>query len=235
MPDWLNWTLLGSVLSIVVIDLVLSGDNALVIGMASRRLPGAQRRWAIILGGTGAIGLRALCTAAAVFLLAVPLLQAAGGLLLTWIAYKLLREESESKQEAEVEPRDSLRATVQTILLADVVMSIDNILAVGGAAHGSLWLLLFGLALSMPLILFGSGLIARLMNRLPWLGVAGAVVLTITAARMIVHDHLIDRLLGDVFDTPAHVLLTIVLTLIALLPILVKRIRRDRLPLELPR
>ncbi len=181
----MNPEFIQAIFSIVVIDLVLSGDNAVVIGMAARNLPPDQRRRAIILGAGGAIGLRVLFTALVAVLLGIPLLQAAGGLLLLWIALKLLRDQ---RQGHDVKEGGSLFEAVRTIILADVVMSLDNILAVGGAAHGSLPLLLFGLALSMPLILFGSSLVATLMNRFAWLVYLGAGVLAYTAAEMILED-----------------------------------------------
>ncbi|MDI3341674.1 MAG: TerC family protein [Sphaerobacter sp.] len=209
----MEFTLLASVFSIVVIDLVLSGDNALVIGMAAHRLPPRQRRWAIIMGGAGAIGLRILFTALAVFLLTVPLLQAAGGLMLTWIAYKLLRDETQAGHH--VEAQDTLIDSVQTIIVADAAMSLDNILAVGGAAHGSVELLLFGLALSMPLLLFGSSLIARLMNRVPWLIVVGTLVLTVTAARMIADDRWIAGAVPASLHLPLLIGLALLLSAVA--------------------
>lgn len=177
--------LIKAILSIVVIDLVLSGDNAVVIGMAARLLPPGQRKRAIVFGAVGAIGLRVLFTALVALLLGVPLLQAIGGVLLLWIAFKLLRQQ---ESHTEVREGSTLFEAVRTIVLADVIMSLDNILAVGGAAHGSLTLLLFGLALSMPLILFGSNLVAILMNRIPWLIYVGAGVLVYTAAEMILSD-----------------------------------------------
>lgn len=215
--------LLASILSIVIIDLVLSGDNALVIAMASHRLPPRQRRWAILLGGGGAISLRVLFTAAAVFLLVVPLLQAFGGVLLTWIAYKLLRDETSA--EVHIEAGATLASSVQTIVLADVVMSLDNILAVGGAAHGSIELLIFGLLLSMPLLLFGSSLIARLMNRFTWLILVGAGVLTFTAARMIVDDRLVKGVIPEPLHLVMLIMLALVLTLGVLSPTLLRRRR----------
>jgi YjbE family integral membrane protein len=184
-------TLVKAVLSIVMIDLVLSGDNAVVIGMAARRLPPGQQRQAMVLGAGGAVGLRVLFTAMAALLLDIPLLQAIGGLVLIWIAYKLLRDEA---KEHTVREGNTLFEAVRTIVLADVIMSLDNILAVGGAAHGSLWLLIFGLMLSMPIILFGSRLVAALMNRLPWLVTVGSAVLAYTAAEMILKDPKISRL-----------------------------------------
>ncbi len=189
--------ILAAALSIVVIDLTLSGDNAVVIGMAAHRLPPAQRRLAVLFGAGGAIALRVLFTALAALLLGVPALQAAGGLLLAWIAFKLLRDEAEGTTTSH-RSGEGLIDAVRIIVLADVVMSLDNILAVGGAAHGSLQLLLFGLALSMPIVMFGSSLLATLMNRLRWLVYLGAAVLAWTSGQMI----LADRLIGPFF--PQH-------------------------------
>lgn len=190
--------LLGAVLSIVLIDIVLSGDNAVVIGMASRRLPPKQRRLAVILGGGGAVGLRITFTALAAVLLWIPLLQAAGGAMLAWIALKLLRDDHEVEPSSgghRVTAAASLPGAIRTIVLADVIMSLDNILAVGGAAHGNLALLLFGLALSMPIVLFGSTLIAWVMNRLPQLAYLGSAVLAWTAGDMVLHDRVINQYL----------------------------------------
>lgn len=192
MPNLLDFNgdlqLIKAVLSIVMIDLVLSGDNAVVIGMASRRLPPVQQRRAMFYGAAGAVGLRVLFTALAALLLGIPLVQAVGGLVLVWIAYKLLRDEERTHA---INEGSTLPEAVRTIVLADVIMSLDNILAVGGAAHGNLWLLIFGLALSMPIILFGSRLVALLLNRLTWLVYVGAAVLAYTAAEMILKDGLV--------------------------------------------
>jgi YjbE family integral membrane protein len=178
---------LSAVISIIIIDLVLSGDNAVVIGMAARTLSPENRRKAIIFGGAGAIGLRIFFTALATVLLGIPGLQAAGGLLLFYVAYKLIRPQHEDSHET-VKAAGSLREAVQTIILADVVMSLDNILAVGGAAHGRLELLIFGLLLSIPIILFGSELVARLLARFPALLYVGVYVLVHAAVAMILHD-----------------------------------------------
>ncbi len=175
---------------IIVADLVLSGDNAVVIGMAARRLPPRQRRLAIVFGAGGAIGLRVLFTALVTLLLGVPLLQAIGGVLLIWIAFKLLLQEDEGHK---VKEGANLADAVRTIILADVIMSFDNILAVGAAAHGNVGYLLFGLALSMPLILFGSGLISTLLNRLPWLAYLGSAVLIYAAVELILEDRRLSR------------------------------------------
>jgi YjbE family integral membrane protein len=183
-----GFELVESIFSIVVIDLVVSGDNAVVIAMATRLLAPAKRRHAIVLGAAGAITLRVLCTALVAVLLGIPLLQAAGGLLLLWIAYKLLRQRERAHLVSE---GGSLGEAVRTIILADAIMSLDNMLAVGGAAHGNIALLLFGLALSMPIIVFASGLIAGILDRLPWLLYLGAAILAYTAAGMLLEDPLV--------------------------------------------
>ena len=205
--------LLPGLLSIVVIDLVLSGDNAVVIGMAARRLPPKQRRMAIVLGGAGAIGLRVAFAAVAALLLQIPFLQAAGGLLLVWIAWKLLREEEEAHGISE---SVSLFGALKTIILADVVMSLDNILAIAGVSHGDVGLLLFGLALSMPLILFGSGVIANVMNRAPWLMLVGAGILAWTAGSMIVEDAIVAQYVPNL--DVAHLAVPLLLTVGVLAP-----------------
>lgn len=188
----LNLVLIRAIFSIVIIDLVLSGDNAVVIGMASRRLPADQRRRAILFGAIGAIGLRVIFTAMVTLLLDIPLLQAVGGVVLIWIAFKLLRD---SQNEHNVREGVNLFDAIRTIIVADVIMSLDNILAVAGTAHGDLRLLLFGLALSMPIIMFGSNLVALLMNRIPWLVYLGSAILAYTAGEMIFQDDIVGRIL----------------------------------------
>lgn len=217
--------LLGGIFSIVIIDLVLSGDNALVIGMAAHRLEPKQRRWAIIAGGAGAITLRIIFTALAALLLVIPLLEAAGGLALAWIAFKLLREEQE--EVSAIEAKESFFSAVQTIVVADLVMSLDNMLAVGGASNGSLNLLLFGLLFSMPLLLLGSSLIARMLSRFPWLMILGSLVLIITAARMIVDDRIIGPQIPDDLHLVALVGVALILALLVVIPIIQQR-RRAR-------
>lgn len=180
--------LVGALISIIIIDLVLSGDNAVVIGMAASRLPPDQRRKAIIWGGAGAVGLRMFFTVLAALLLDIPLLQAIGAFLLLYIAFKLLKPVEGTH---EVAAAGSLREALQTIILADVVMSLDNILAVGGAAHGNIWLLIFGLALSVPILLFGSSIIARAIDRYPVLNYIGSGILVVTATRMFLHDDIV--------------------------------------------
>ena len=212
----------SAIISIIVIDLILSGDNAVVIGMAARSLSPENRRRAIIFGGAGAVGLRILFTAMAALLLGVPYLQAIGGLLLLWIAYKLVRPQH---NEAHVGEAGSLAEAIRTIILADVVMSLDNILAVGGAAHGDIRLLLFGLVLSIPILLLGSELVARMLGRFPFLLYLGAFVLILTAVGMILEDDIVH----DQFETSAFGLIAITLLLTGLIIGLGLRERRRRL------
>jgi YjbE family integral membrane protein len=204
---------LGALLSIVIIDLVLSGDNAVVIGMAASRLPASQRRKAIIWGGAGAVGLRMFFTVLAALLLDVPLLQATGAFLLLYIAFKLLKPAAAS-HSPEVAAAGSLREALQTIIMADVIMSLDNILAVGGAAHGHLGLLIFGLALSIPILLFGSSLIARAIDSYPILNYIGSGILVATAARMFFEDDVVHDYIA--VDLPVEIAIIAAVTAIVL-------------------
>lgn len=213
---------LTAILSIIVIDLVLSGDNAVVIGMAARSLSEENRRRAIIIGGAGAIGLRVIFTALATLLLGIPGLQAVGGVLLFWIAFRLLRPHGSEHEN--VKEAGSLGEAIRTIILADVVMSLDNILAVGGAAQGHLNLLIFGLLLSIPIILFGSELVARLLARFPAFIYVGAFVLIHAAVAMILHD----PSLSDRFHTTLLQELLLSLVLTAILVGIIRLITRPR-------
>lgn len=192
--------ILGAIGGIILVDLALSGDNALVIGAAASGLPPHQRRRAILLGGGGAIALRVIFAAVATLLLQLPLLQAAGGALLLWIAYRLLAGRGEKMSEVGADEASAdagthgkaaaagFGAALLTILLADVTMSLDNVLAVGALAAGHLPLLAAGLLLSMGLVLLGSAVVATLIRRLPWLLDVAALVLGWTAANMALHD-----------------------------------------------
>lgn len=173
-------------LEITLINLVLSGDNALVIAMASRRLPERLRRKAVWWGTFGAIALRIALTFVAVLLLKLPLLQTAGGLLLMVIAVKLLMGEG----HGDVQSAATVAGAVQTILLADLVMSLDNVLAVAALSRGDPILLASGIALSIPLILWGSSFIVRLLNRFPALTLIGAAILGYAAGEMFLADRL---------------------------------------------
>jgi len=178
--------LVYSALRIVVIDLVLSGDNAIVIGMAAHRLPPNQRRMAILFGGIVAMVLRAILTAVAAVLLQIAGLQLVGGALLIWIAFKLLKEEEESKEG--IKAAVNMREAIVTILIADFIMSMDNVLGVAAASGGNLRLLLFGLILSMAIVMWMGSLVANLINRFWWLSYAGAAMIAWTGAIMIFED-----------------------------------------------
>jgi len=175
-----------ALLRIVIIDLVLSGDNAVVIGMAAHRLPLRQRKQAIVIGGGAAIVLRIVLTTVAALLLKIPVLQLIGGLLLIWIAFKLLKQEEESHEGVRVAA--SMREAVFTILLADLVMSTDNVLGVAGASEGNVQLLLFGLIFSMIILMWMGSIVATLINRFGWLSYVGAAVIAWTGALMIFED-----------------------------------------------
>ena len=206
---------LSAILAIVLIDLALSGDNALLIGMAARRLPDAQRRRAIILGGALAVVLRIAAAAVVTFLLAVPYLQLAGGVVLAVIAYRLVRP-SVPEGHASVQPAGTLREAVMTILVADAAMSVENVLGVGGAAHGDLPLLAFGLVVSIPIVLFGSGIIARVLDRAPRLIWLGALALVWTSADMILGDPALDPHVADHWAISAAAALVILGAIVGL-------------------
>ncbi len=200
-------------LMIILYDLLLSGDNAVVIGMAARRLSEKNRRRAIIIGGGGAVALRIGFTLVATYLLEVPFLQALGGILLLWIAAKLMRSEDHSEHVSEA---DSLGQAIKTIIIADVVMSLDNILAISGAADGDRWLVLFGLGLSIPLLLVGSDLVSKLLGRFPILVYVGAILLVWTAVRMFAEDDIIhDRFTITVgIEAAVTVVLSVIIVLL---------------------
>src|SRR5499433_2861532 len=174
------------VVGIIVIDLPLAGDNALVIALAVRTLPKRQQFWGRIWGTAGAVGLRLLFITVATLLLKVPFLQLVGGLLLLWIAVKLVRQQTGA--EGHVRHGGSLREAIWIIIVADAVMSLDNVLAVAAAAHGDLTLVVFGIALSLPIVVWGSGLLATLMNRFMWIIWAGGGILGYVAGEMILKD-----------------------------------------------
>ena len=176
------WTAL---LSIIIIDLLLAGDNAIVIGLAARNLPKHQQKKAIIWGTAGAVVVRALATIFVVWLLKIPGLLLVGGLLLVWIAYKLLVEE---KGHDDIEAGGSLWEAMRTIIIADALMGLDNVLAVAGAAHGNFLLVILGLLISVPIMVWGSTFILKWIERFPIIITIGAGVLAWTAAKMIVDE-----------------------------------------------
>jgi YjbE family integral membrane protein len=174
-------------LEIVVINILLSGDNAVVIALACRNLPPRQRRWGVFWGAIGAIVLRIILTFFAVSLLQLSYLKIVGGALLVWIGVKLIAEE-DGEGGHDVQGSDRMLAAIRTVVIADLVMSIDNVLGVAAAARGNLLLLIFGLVVSVPLVIGGAQLIMRLIERFPILIVAGGGLLGFVAGELIVDD-----------------------------------------------
>ena len=181
-------------LKIVWINIILSGDNAVVIAMAARSLPPQQQRTAVLFGSGAAVVLRILLTVVAAKLLALPYLQIIGGLLLLWIGTQLLSGEEEGAGEDK--EYGSMLAAVRTILLADLVMSLDNVIAVAAAAQGSMVLLILGLAISIPLVIFGSTLMIKLMERFPIIVMLGAALIGWVAGETIVSDTILRDMLA---------------------------------------
>ena len=197
-PDF--WSALAA---IVVIDLVLAGDNAIVIALAARNLPKNLQKKAIVWGTVGAVAVRTSLTVAVLWLLQIPGLMAAGGALLLWIAYRLLVSDSGDAHDS-VKPAPTFIAAIRTIVVADAVMGLDNVLAVAGAAHGSVVLVVAGLLISIPIVVWGSTIVLRLLERFPNLLYLGGAVLAWTAAKMIISE----PYFGNTFANPRLALLT---------------------------
>ena len=200
----------AALLQISFIDIVLSGDNAVVIAMAARGLPPHQQKTAVIWGSGGAVVLRVLLTMIVVTLLNIPFLKGVGGLLLVWIAFKLLVEDDEPKG-TDHHNHGNLASAVKTILIADAVMSLDNMLAIAAVSKGNYLLLAFGLALSIPLVVFGSTLIMKLMERFPIIVYIGSGLIAYTAGEMIHGDKMLQPYLPDLLHRLPY-LLAIILT-----------------------
>jgi YjbE family integral membrane protein len=177
-PAW--W---AGLVQIIGIDIVLSGDNALVIALACRSLPMNQRKWGIMLGAGAAIALRIIFAVGIVYLLEVPFLKFAGSLLLVWIAVKLVMPQDQTVAAHPTSPPTSLWSAVRIVMVADAVMSLDNVLAVAAAAKGSVELLVIGIAISIPLIVAGSAMMLWLLDRFPLLVVAGSALLGLDRRR----------------------------------------------------
>jgi len=183
------WSALAA---IVVIDLVLAGDNAIVIALAARNLPKLHQRKAILWGTVGAVAVRTSLTVAVLWLLQVPGLMLAGGALLVWIAYRLLTGD-DGGREHDVAPAAGFWAAMRTIVIADAVMGLDNVLAVAGAAHGSILLVVLGLLISIPIVVWGSTLILHWLERFPSLLYVGGAVLAWTAVKMITGEPFLEE------------------------------------------
>jgi YjbE family integral membrane protein len=175
--------MLWALLAIILIDVVLGGENAIVIAMASRRLPPDLRKKAMVWGTVGAVGVRFACVAALTYLLMIPGLRLLGGLALLYIAWQLVKDNGDS--EHEVAEASTFWGAMATIVWADAVMGLDNALAIAGAAGGNWWLIIFGLLVSVPIILFGSTVVAKVMERWPKTIWIGAGVLVVVAGQMI--------------------------------------------------
>jgi YjbE family integral membrane protein len=190
----MDWEFILDWFKIVIIDLTLAGDNALVIAMAVRTLPSHQQRLGVIWGAAGAVCIRVIITFVAARVLQLPLVQLAGGILLLWIAIKLLRQDSSG--ETKMRDATTLWQAIWLIILADLIMSTDNVLAVAGASEGNFFLLLFGLGLSIPIVVIGAVFVAMLMSRFGWLVFLGAAVLGEVAGKMGLEDHFITGIFG---------------------------------------
>lgn len=188
----------SALLAIILIDLVLAGDNAIVIALAARNLPQHLQKKAILWGTVGAIAVRSAMTLVVVWLLKIPGLMLIGGLGLVWIAYKLLADQGSGEHDGPV--ASTFWGAMKTIVVADALMGIDNVLGVAGAAHGAMDLVIIGLLISVPIVVFGSQVVLKLVERFPIIIQLGAAVLAFTAAKMIVSE----PLLKVVFDPPAE-------------------------------
>jgi len=184
----------SALLAIILIDLVLAGDNAIVIALAARNLPPALQRKAVVWGTVGAIAVRSAMTVGVVWLLKIPGLMLVGGLGLVWIAYRLLADTDGGEEHGPV--ASTFWGAMKTIVIADALMGVDNVLGVAGAAHGAMDLVVIGLLVSVPIVVFGSKVVLRLVERFPLIIQAGSAVLAFTAAKMIVGEPLLDA----VFD-----------------------------------
>jgi YjbE family integral membrane protein len=184
----------SALLAIILIDLVLAGDNAIVIALAARNLPSHLQKKAIVWGTVGAIVVRSAMTVGVVWLLKIPGLMLVGGLGLLWIAYKLLADQGDKDHDGPV--ASTFWGAMKTIVVADALMGVDNVLGVAGAAHGSFDLVVIGLLVSIPIVVFGSTMVLKLVERFPVIINLGAAVLAFTAAKMIVSEQLLDPIYG---------------------------------------
>ncbi|MBD2870153.1 TerC family protein [Paenibacillus arenilitoris] len=211
-------------IQIVLINVLLSGDNAIVIAMASSHLPPEQRKRAVRWGALAAVALRCLLTVAAVTLLKIPFLQAAGALLLFYIALKLLADARGGHSERQsVKKAGTIGQAVWTIVVADFVMSLDNVLAIAAVAEGDLILILLGIAISIPMIIWGSQLLGSLLNRFPALSYIGAALLAYAAGEMLMHDPGLDKLLFHGSKTLAEAVPLLCVPLVIALAVLKRK------------
>ncbi len=190
--DIFSGEIIARFLGVLVIDLILSGDNAVVIALAVRSLEGQTRRRAIFWGALAAVAMRLGFAAVVTYLLLIPFLQAVAALLLVWIAWRLLFQEDD---HSNVKSGGDIWSAIRIIVIADVVMSLDNVVALVGVSGGNLWLLVFGLLLTIPLIVYGSQILATLMDRMPWLVYLGSGILIFVAVELFLEDRIIHNFL----------------------------------------
>jgi YjbE family integral membrane protein len=191
----------SALLAIVLIDLVLAGDNAIVIALAARNLPPDLQKKAIVWGAAGAIVVRSAMTVGVVWLLKIPGLMLAGGIGLLWVAYQLLADQGGKAHDGPA--ASTFWGAMKTIVVADALMGIDNVLGVAGAAHGAFDLVIIGLLVSVPIVVLGSSVVLKLVERFPLIIKLGAAVLAFTAAKMIVGERLLDPVYGGPGSLPA--------------------------------
>lgn len=192
-----------ALLAIILIDVVLGGENALVIAMAAKQLPEHLRKRAMLWGTVGAVGVRFVCVAALTYLLMIPGLRLVGGLMLIYIAWKLT---STNEDHGNVKAATTFWGAMGTIVMADAVMGLDNALAIAGAAGGNWLLIIFGLLVSVPIILYGSTLVGKIMDKYPDSIFVGAFVLYVVAIKMIIHEPFIDNHLDPMHDFYENIL-----------------------------
>jgi YjbE family integral membrane protein len=220
LPEFLNGEFFVGLFFVLVTNLILSGDNAVVIAMAARRLEGTQRRQAIIWGAAGAVALRLIFAAVVTYLLYIPFLQVVGGLLLVWIAWKLVHDD-EGDEEDRVQAGESAWDAIRIIIIADAVMSLDNVIALVQAARidgeVSFLLLGIGLATTIPLVVFGAALLTSLLDRFPVLVYLGAALLVYLAVEMLFADVALHEYLEpyESFEWPIAITAAVVFTAIA--------------------
>lgn len=195
----------SALMAIVLIDLVLAGDNAIVIALAARQLPPHLKNKAILWGTVGAIVVRSIMTVGVVWLLKIPGLMLVGGLGLVWIAYQLLADQGSDEHDGPVV--STFWGAMKTIIVADALMGVDNVLGVAGAAHGAFDLVIIGLLISVPIVVFGSTVVLKLVERFPAIIQIGSAVLAFTAAKMVVSEPLLAGVFGSATQ-PAEALQT---------------------------
>lgn len=222
--DFMTLEFWSVLFSIILIDLVLAGDNAIVIGLAARNVRKEDQKKVIWWGTVGAIVIRIIMTILVVQLLNIPGLRLVGGLALIWIAYKLLLDE----KKHEINAGNQMWAAIRTIVIADAMMGLDNVLAVAGAAHGDIFMVIIGLAISVPIMIWGSTIILKLTERYPIVITIGAAVLAWTAAKMLVEDPLVHNWFTT--SLMKYAFEAVVVVLVVGVGLMVKKKREQRHP-----